>query len=254
MAPRNPTLNRQQITVLAKDFLREYKGDPAADSPFAWDYLINLVADEMADKFKCLYGSSSGNLVANQTVYNAPTVASGPVVTEIAAITLYDSTGTMHAMQMRTRAYMDANHYGWRVCQAGACPRDAVTLGMNLFALFPAPDYSSNFDPTGTVPGGYTVEGAVLPGGSWDNPGAECPLPAQLHPVVVYQTCLYRIAQNPTDMNVKRGEMIQKMMQDKMDTFEGTMLRYTEATRVPSYTSGDNLSTNHAYPFNPLNQ
>lgn len=247
-------MTRQQIIRLGRDLLGELQGDPGADSLVAWPSIVSQAANDIAAKYKCFSGTASADLVANQVRYSAPTSTAQTTnvdVIEIYAASCYDSTGNLHMLQPATEQWMDASIQGWRLCAAGLCPTYLVTLAQNYLLMVPAPSYASAYNPTTGI-GGYTVEGIAIPAASWEALTAECPLPTQCHKAVVYQACLDRIIRNPSAENMVREPMIQRRLQSELDTFESSVLRYTQATRVPSYTTGINLGANPTYGFNPL--
>lgn len=249
-------MQRQEMLAQLQDTLQEPSGIQGASAKFRLSYLLNEATDDIAGKYKCLYGTTSGNLVANQALYSPPSQAAEttqPSIIEIYALECYDSSGNLHTLQPMTVQAMDADYAGWRAWLANSCPYFFVTTAMgSSFVLTPVPNYNSNYDPTGMNPGGYTAEGVVVPGHSWDALTAECPLPTHIHSAVVLQAALARISQNPTKDNIARAPMLERRLQSLLDTFESTVTRYTQATRVPSYATGQNPGASPGFGFNPL--
>jgi len=250
-------MQRQEMIAQMIETLQEQSGGQGAPAKFRLSYHLNRAANDIAAKYKCLYGYASANLVANQVKYSAPTSTAetaNVAVIEVYAVTAYDSAGVLHTMQPATIPGMDSSSPGWRSWGAGTCPSYAVSLGLTSFLLTPAPNYNSVYDPMGITPGGYTVEGPCIPGHSWDALTAECPLPTQIHEAVVALACLYRIVDRPTKENLARVDLLRDLMQSQLDTFESTVVRYTQATRVPAYTTECNAGATPALDFNPLDQ
>ena len=248
-------MQRQEMLAQIIDNLEEPEGTLGSSAKFRLNYLLTRSANYIAGRFNCLYGEAYGNLVANQALYNLPTSmgeTTTPIIKEIYAVSVYDNSGQLHTIEMKTIQQMDAEYAGWRLWLANTCPYLAVTTALNQFILTPAPNYASNYDPTYTTPGGYIVEGIILPGHSWDAQTAECPLPSQIHEAVVDQACLYRIDVRPTKDNIARREGLEKRLNEQYDLFETTVDRFTQATRVPSYTTGSNSGASPGFGFNPL--
>ena len=249
-------MQRQEMLAQLQETLQEPAGGQGAPSKFRLNYLLSQAADDIAAKFECLYGLANGNLVANQGTYppaNQVGETTTPAVIEIFAVSVYDSSGGLHTIQPVTVQFMDSHYAGWRSWLASNCPYFAVTTAPgSTIVLAPAPNYSSNYDPTGQNPGGYTIEGIAQPGHSWDAATAECPLPTQSHHAVVLQAAIARIMQNPTKDNIARVPLLKEALQSELDTFERSVIRYTQATRVPSYTTGENSGASPGYGFNPL--
>ncbi len=241
-----------------QDAAKEPAGGLGAPAKFRLNYHLNRAANDVAAKYKCLYGTASGNLVINTVSYPAPTSTAEtaqPAIIEIYAVSVYDSLGKLHTLQMETPQGLDALHGGWRTWLANTCPIFAVTLAASAVLMVPAPSYASAYDPTGLNPGGFTMEGIVIPGHSWDAATAECPLPTQIHEAIVDLATLYRMGDQPATKETEmKAERIESRMQSQMDTFESTILRYTQATRVPAYTTGENAGASPGYWFNPLDQ
>lgn len=248
-------MQRQEMLAQLQDAIQEPAGSLGAVYKGRLTYLLNRATDDVASKYKCIYGIASANLVANQALYSSPASTAETTqsaIIEIYAVSVYSSTGILNTIPTMTVQGMDAQYAGWRNWQANTCPSFAVTTAVgSSFILTPAPNYNSAYDPTGVNPGGYTVEGIAIPGHSWDALTAECPLPTQIHPAIIDLACLYRISQFPTKDNLTRAQMIREQMQSQFDTFDSTVIRYTQATRVPSYTSGGSYGGN-SLDINPL--
>jgi hypothetical protein len=250
-------MQRQEMIAQIQDTLQEQAGGQGAPAKFRLSYLLNKAVDDIAAKYKCCWGTVSGNLVQNQATYPAPTdsAESSTQVTilEVSAVTVYDASGNLHTLQPETEQGMDSNWAGWRTWLANTCPYFAVTTTFGgPIILTPTPNYNSAYDPTFMTPGGFTIDGPCLPALSWAAATAECPLPSQAHNAAVLGACVRRIIQNPTKDNLARLPGIKEILQSELDTFESSQLRYTQATRVPAYTTGQNPGASPGFGFNPL--
>lgn len=222
----------------AKDRLMEYKGDPASDSPFVWDDLLSRAANQFATRYKCLYDVTGIDIVSGQALYSTTASYGGTTGNsniELVCASAYDASGNRHTLDVVSVAAMDDQYPVWRDQAAATAVTAYIPLGMNSLVLYPAPGYASAYDPTGQAPGGLILEGYVIPGNSWGADGAECPLPTDIHDAVIDQAALFRIAQNPTDTNMKRAEMLTAQMRETLGAFESRMWRATIADRHPAY-------------------
>lgn len=248
-------MKRNEMIAQMQETLQESVGSLGAPALFRYSYLLNRAADLFATQYKCMSGSVGANLVEGQVLYPSPTstaeTASVDVI-EISAITCYDSSGNLRTLDPTTVPLLDDAYPGWRLWQAQSCPLYAATSAQNEIILTPAPNYNSAYDPTFMIPGGFSIEGIVVPAHSWDASTAECPLPTILHPAVVDHACLLRTIQNPTKDNIARRPMIKDSLQELADAFENANIRFTPATRVPAYITGNNHGASPLYGFNPL--
>ena len=310
-------MTRQDILVQARDMLGEVQGDPQAGSPFAWNKLISQAADEVARRTDCNYATVTTPIVAGTAQYCLPQVY------KVKAVSLWIADGSRHTLASSTVAAMDDWSATWRDETSQTQPTTWIPTGLNAFALYPVPNYSSTLfsytdlaiqngnntqvtssarpfstadvnltvqvtsSTSGWVPGFYKIisvngsiatlatspgtagstsgAGSLTSGGlaiegyatfgtgtdaqAWDSPTADCPLPHRAHYAVVLKAVLLRIMQNPTDLNLRRQQLIQQEYQSELGSLEAEVRRFADATRQPSYTGGSLPGTQ----ANPLN-
>jgi len=237
------------------DNLQEFKGDPMSGDPLQLDGILNEAANYIADKTLCMYEAVPGNLVANQAIYNTPwSWGAGSLgFTEATNMSVYDSNGKRTSIPPVEIARMYASFPTWPDQPASVCPRTYMVLGESQMVFYPAPNYTSNYDPTGANPGGWVLEGYCKPGRGWDADNAECPIPTGGHVVVVVYATILRISQNPSPMNVLREDRMEKRFKRLFAAFYTEQVRINTARRVPAYTGGMGPDTGGLLSFgNPF--
>jgi hypothetical protein len=229
-------MTRQHILAAILDRISEYKGDPMSGSPMQLNDIITNSANQVAKLLKTDYGVCPINIVANQALYLSPTsVPLGQaILNKKVALTIYDVNGYPHTLNPVKPQTMDSRLPGWRSAPASALPKLYVVLGISSFALWPVPNFSATAS-AGPPPAGMFMEGAILPGLSWASPTAECPLPTDLHDLVVLKGCIMRCEQNPTDWNMRRLKGFEKEYREQMQQAYQDRIGDNSAANLPAY-------------------
>jgi len=188
-------MDRERITQAAKDFLTEYKGDSAAETPHAWPIIVTVAANDVAHKTSCYYDSESRNLTSGVSDYPPGTVYA------IRRVTCSDGAGNMPAIG--PMSIEDLNT--WGIVQgfvqsngayvAGA-PTQWIRLAENRIRVVPVPNYAAA--------NGLIIEGLAYPGDRWPEDHSECPLPLHYHYAVAIRAAVIRAGQFPDDENKAR--------------------------------------------------
>ncbi len=222
-------MNRLAITQGAKDFLTEYKGDTAAESPHAWPLVVTQAANDVGWRTSSFWGSTVASLV--------PGVSDYPPLTVYAPRRVTVGDGNGNIIQIGPMSMDDLNVWGvveGFVTATGAytagIPSQFIYLAATKIRLIPVPNYA--------LQNGLTIEGLAYPAGIWPDDGDECPLPQEAHMAVMYRAAVLRTAQFPDPDNKARSDQMGAVYESELTGAKAAMaqtaqLRAQMDTAIP---------------------
>ena len=239
------TLTRGQLKAQGRLLLGETRGTAGDGDPFSLDFLLTMSADVEASSVGALYLPYYMDITANQVDYTWPDGLQR-LVTAMA----YSAEGTNVKLQQFTADQFDHMQDVWEVSPEYGDPYAMIQKGGTRFQLYPIPNYASSCDPE-TFVGGMCFSGWGVPGGSWANDGANCPLPSFGQYAALYGALVERCKQFPDEAQyASRLPGFMQSYNKFHGLFESAVATQSQASRHRDDVSVD---TGTSWSGNPLN-
>ena len=226
---------RAQILALAMQLAGEIE---SPDADFIWKPIINRLADDVAERTKCLYTSYTQDIVSAQAEYCASQLI------KLKSVRALDAGGRVIPLVLTTAVDYDGYGVNWRTSPSTGTPRLYMTNGLNTATIYPTPNYSTS--------GGITLEGIGIPGASWDADSATCPLPESMHDALAMGAAAFRIMTDDSQDLTAAREKKAGYLQAQFDNAWKKLWRRVIGLRGGAHVLGNISQLSDGYTFAPV--